>query len=219
MIVSKYEPTCKIVKCKADETETLVRFSQSKNIANFECERMNRRGDGKYIVKDLSPDLIKETALVVESDYSHHCLSLMPRGEFERVSAANDYTFDKDNLGKSFDGYFSICSFLPKGITVIDFGCGTNAQSYLFSKREIRHLAVKPSVDVPFNANGTSVYKMDVETFIKSVMPKLKINQAKTMAIGNDINEKEKDLIVKNFRNFCLFQEKIVTLQKNKSNG
>lgn len=111
--------------------------------------------------------------------------------------------------------YTYLSEIISKEYTVIDFGSGYNAQSYLF-KNHNGYIAIEPElgsynkVEQPiFQAKGTLLFKQTGMQFIKNTLPTLNLDLKKTFAIMNYNpsweEEDLKGLICNTFSNMYIF--------------
>jgi len=110
--------------------------------------------------------------------------------------------------------YYNLSRVIPKHWTVIDFGAGYAAQSYLFTEHH-RYIAVEPSIisrvtDFSFEyfkADGTERFDVTAGDFIRKELPML--DPKTTFAICNYVpdwyDESASELVRHNFRNVFTF--------------
>ena len=114
-------------------------------------------------------------------DYKHYVRSLIPDNEWMRVTNIDDvaawYNLELGDMRE----YYLLAEVIPRSFTVIDFGCGKNAQSYLFTRHR-RYCAVDTGRQM-FRAPGTSFFQMTAENFIRHELPRLQLDMHRTFAI------------------------------------
>lgn len=139
-------------------------------------------------------------------------LQLIPEEELERVLSSDaSAEICTEHLCCCTDTYYYLSQMIPKDFTVIDFGCGYNAQSYFFAGHK-KFIAVEPSMKESkhfhveqFKAPNCEMYEMTTGQFLTKVdYPKEKV-----FAICNYVPnwywEDSIKLVRQNFRNVFTF--------------
>jgi len=100
--------------------------------------------------------------------------------------------------------YYHLSKIIPLEFTVIDFGCGYNAQSFYFmNHKKYIGVDVWPNI-IRFQAPGTEFYESYIDDFISNN----KFDIDSTFAICSyvpDRNNKNKNLIKETFNNVYIF--------------
>jgi hypothetical protein len=91
-------------------------------------------------------------------EHNDYLLSLIPDAELERVMSSDTVVEIVPECLTSLD-YVPLAYMIPKHWTVIDFGCGYNAQSYLFREHK-RLISVDLGCDdsIFVDENGTQSF-------------------------------------------------------------
>lgn len=146
------------------------------------------------------------------SDYSHYICSLIPLDEWKRVMQSDAAAeISADLLACNARTYYELSRRIPADFTVIDIGCGYNAQAYLFDRQQ-KHIAVNPPMDFDhlhfeqFRPAWTQYYEITGQEFIKDVLPSLDIDKEKTFAICHFVPDEEcRRLVRETFENVYVF--------------
>lgn len=151
-------------------------------MAVAEKEKSANNAIGELSMKAVNPEWIPEPTA---SDYTMFVQSLMSAAEWEIIrNNPNLSKFFANDHGRMREFYL-LSKIVPKYYTVINFGCGNNAQSYLFTKHK-RYIAVDTDKEL-FRAPGTLFYQTDVHKFISETMPQLKLKMSRTFAICSHV--------------------------------
>ena len=101
------------------------------------------------------------------------------------------------------DIYYNLSQIIDKNYTVIDFGCGYNAQSFYFMEYK-KYIGIDYWPDlVRFKAPGTEFHNMDINYYITNNINKFDING--TFAICSYVPNLDYDLIKHTFKNMFIF--------------
>ncbi len=152
--------------------------------------------DRNVFVKHTDPEMILRP---VPTDYDHYNYALIPDEEWERVMASDasaEISCSNMTCGAGF--YYNLSKMISRKWTVIDIGCGYNAQSYLF-QGHARHIAVNPKLDYSdfhihlehFQAPNTEFYEVDGQTFISKILPGLNLDLKAVFCIVNYVPDEE----------------------------
>ena len=152
----------------------------------------SRRED--FHVKRIDPRLIMNP---VNTDYDHYIWSLIPINERKRVMGSDAAAeINCDGLTCDSGRYYMLSQTIWHDWTVIDIGCGYNAQSYLFARHKLFI-----GVDLPmrskdfhfehFQAENTVFCEMSGQEFISGTLPKLGLDLRKTFAICHYVPDDE----------------------------
>ena len=102
-------------------------------------------------------------------------LDMIPKEQKERV-----FNQDRCEIDGSFIGFVNVYNALsriiPKHYTVIDLGCGYNAQSFLFEDFK-EYIAVDIHDLEVFRSKNCTYYNMDIADFIKDIAPSLDLGK------------------------------------------
>ena len=102
-------------------------------MAVAEKEKSANNAIGELSMKAVNPEWIPEPTA---SDYTMFVQSLMSAAEWEIIrNNPNLSKFFANDQGRMREFYL-LSKIVPKYYTVINFGCGNNAQSYLFTKHK-----------------------------------------------------------------------------------
>lgn len=111
--------------------------------------------------------------------------------------------------------YFPLSSIIDKGCVVIDFGCGYNAQSYLFGdfKKYIGVDSYKPFKDEEdfidvrrYQAPNTEFFNVSGQHFITHILPTLPIEVDEVFAICTFVpSEQLQELVRRTFNNCYVY--------------
>ena len=154
----------KIIARDPSGKETLLRF----------CDDLD---EGRQLLADLQ----------AEQDRIGHEGELAQ--EWMRVTNIDDlmawYNLELGDMRE----YFLLAKVIPRTYTVIDFGCGKNAQSYLFMQH--RHYYAVDTGKQMFRAPGTFYFQMTAGDFIRHEMPRLQPDMHRTFAICSNVTGKD----------------------------
>lgn len=151
-------------------------------MAVAEKEKMTNNAIGELSLKAVNPEWIPDP---IASDYTMFVQSLMTESEWQMIqNNPNLSEFFANDHGRMREFYL-LSKIVPAYYTVINFGSGNNAQSYLFTKHK-RYIAVDTEKEL-FRAPGTLFYQMDAQKFISETMPQLKLKMSRTFAICSHV--------------------------------
>lgn len=149
----------------------------------------------------VSEELIKD-----KNEEISHLLydELIPKEQIEEVFA--EYYTDAE-ICRDFIGfvstYYYLSKLIPKNWTIIDFGCGYNAQCFLFKDHK-EFLAVDKSPSKKFKSNNCIIFNVSISDFLYIYL-EYENNIDKTFAICNYVPSKDRDIIKKYFNNLYIF--------------
>lgn len=140
---------------------------------------------------------------------SRYLLSVIPNDERYKLQKMD---VDCDFIG-FVDIYYALSQIIPKDYIIIDFGCGYNAQSYLF-KDFNKFISVTPDLETGeeiFNGyDNCEIYKTTTGEFIKDYPEYTK--KENVFAICNFVpawfGEDSSELVRNNFKNVYTFYPK-----------
>lgn len=184
------ERNWKIIARDALGNETLLKFCPDmaegkKLMAQLASDKKLANFNGEMALKPVNPEWITNP---VTSDYSHYVRSLIPDSQWLESTGVDEPTaFYNLNIGNMKE-YYMLAMIIPKSFTIIDFGCNTNAQSYLFINHN-KYIGVDTKKDM-FRAPGTAFYMMTAGEFIKNELSKLQLNMQRTFAICSNVTGK-----------------------------
>ena len=124
----------KIIARDPSGKETLLRFCDDLDegrqlLADLQAEQDRMGLEGELALTAVFPEWLPDPQ---PEDYKHYVRSLIPDEEWMRVTNIDDlmawYNLELGDMRE----YFLLAKVIPRTYTVIDFGCGKNAQSYLF---------------------------------------------------------------------------------------
>lgn len=146
-------------------------------------------------------------------ELNRNLYNLIPREEHDRVfdgtaSAECSCEFLVCDLM-----YFHLSDTLDKNMTILDFGCGYNAQSYLFGDFKL-YLGIdsyKSFTDEygcfydfrTYRAQGTGFLNVSGQKFIRDFMPKMNIDIDHTFAICTYVPSDELQELVRRTFKYC----------------
>ena len=195
----------KIVARDTFGNETLLSFCNDMQegkqmLALLQAEQTKNGFEGVVALTAVYPDWLPEPTT---DDYKHYVRSLIPEDEWINVTKINDVKERyKLELGR-MNEYYLLAKIIPKSFNIIDFGCSSNAQSYLFTNHK-SYIAVDTQKAM-FRAPGTQYFKMTTGQFIKEELTNLKLNIQKTFAICANVTGKNNEnpgmLVRMNFLN------------------
>jgi len=106
------------------------------------------------------------------------------------------------------DIYFYLSKTIPKDWTIIDIGCGYNAQSFLFKEHK-KVISIDPYNSIAmFMSPNCELFMVSGRQFIENELPKLNLNLDKTFAILNYVPEwygGVNDIVRNTFKNLYVF--------------
>lgn len=168
-----------VIPDKFNTDEYLVSFLSEENINDYQLKE-------REIIKPTDPSKIVDK---VFTDYSHYARALMEDSEYERVMKSDAWAEINCNmLMCAADTYYALSKLIHKDYTIIDFGCGYNAQSYFFQEHQ-RYIGINPEFKdehfklEKFQAPGTDFYDMTGQQFLSDVLPTLNLKKEKTFAM------------------------------------
>jgi len=125
-------------------------------------------------------------------DISKYLFDIIPKDQIDLVFRGNASMEIYPEFMGFVNIYFYLSKTIPKDWTIIDIGCGYNAQSFLF-KDHPKVIAINPfnsdGVDTMFLSPNCEIFKVSGEKFIENELPKLNLNLDKTFAILNYVPE------------------------------
>lgn len=169
-------------------------YEAKENIPKLRAKYASMVKDRDLIIKHTNPEMILGP---VATDYEQYNCALIPDEEWKRVMASDasaEICCDNMTCGAGF--YYNLSKMIDKKWTVIDIGCGYNAQSYLFQDHA-RYIAVNPKEDCPdfhfehFQASNTEFYGTDGQTFIRDILPKLNLDLSAVFCIMNFVPDED----------------------------
>ena len=167
---------------------------------------------GEVALTAVHPDWLPNPT---PEDYKDYVRSLITDEEWKRVIFTDDKQLWYDIELGDMREYFLLAKVIPKDFTVIDFGCGTNAQSYLFMQH--RHYYAVDVGRQMFWAPGTSRFRMTTGDFIRHEMPRLKLDMHRTFAICSNVTGKDNEnpgmLVRMNFLNMYTINNSILSIE------
>lgn len=100
-------------------------------------------------------------------ELSRYLWDIIPKEQQERVFLNSNARAELSNDFAGFvSTYWHLAKILPKDLTIYDFGCGYNAQSYFFTEFE-GYIAVDPCcVDEVFQPDNCDVFAMTAREFV-----------------------------------------------------
>lgn len=160
-------------------------------------------------VKHTDPEEIHSP---VDTDYAHYNRALIPDDEWKKVmESGSSAEICSHFLTCGGSTYYNLSKMISKEWTVIDIGCGYNAQSYLFQEHA-RHIGVAPKHGTRnlhcelFKAPNTELYEMSGQDFIKDVLPTLNLDMRAVFAIVNYMPDDDcAELVRKTFKNLWIY--------------
>jgi hypothetical protein len=147
-------------------------------------------------------------------EINSYLLSLIPKEELERVFRSDSAADICVDFLCFADIYYNLSKIIPKDFTVIDIGCGYNAQSYFFKdfKKVYSVTPFNNRRDYKFEyfcAPNCTLLDMTAGRFLKEVLPTLNIDLSKSFAICNYVpnwyKEKPMELVSHTFQNHYVF--------------
>ena len=115
----------------------------------------------------------------------HELFDLIPKSEMDKVLDYEYCEFDISFLGFT-EYYKALASCLPKGTTIIDFGCNQALQSYYFKDFDwYIGIDVAIPVDARYKTDNSMHYQDEICHWITSKFSKLDIPQTECFAICN----------------------------------
>lgn len=185
-----------------EKTHKLVRqdsFTTDQHFIKFlnpyeVTETLKTMNFNTHSIKEIHPSKIRD---LVSTDFDHYLLSLIPEDEVKRVfssDAIGDICYNL--LSCDTEMYYRLSQIIPKDFTVIDIGCGYNAQSYFFKDHK-RYIGVNPASDFDqyhferFKADNTFLYITTGQDFIETHLPLIMFENNKTFAICNFVPDEE----------------------------
>ncbi len=157
-----------------------------KDVPNLRTKYAKLIGKSDLFIKPTDPEMILHP---VGTDYEQYNRALIPDEEWERVMKGAAWSEIDCNFMTCGTGYYyNLSKMIDKEWTVIDLGCGYNAQSYLFQDHA-RYIAVNPIVFIAefgfFQAPETEFYGIDGQNFIRKILPNLQLDLNAVFCIVN----------------------------------
>ena len=181
----------KIVLRDALGNEHLMAFCKDmedakKKMGLAEKEKSINNASGELVVKAVCPEWLPNP---IASDYTMFVRALIPEEDWRLLHDKPIINLFFSNDHGRLKEYYFVSKAVPNDYTVINFGCGNNAQSYLFTQHK-KFIAVDTN-DEHFRASGTLHYKMPASKFISEIIPELKLNIQRTFAICSNAPGKD----------------------------
>lgn len=185
------------------------KYSANKALNGVKVEHPNWIAEHRSItVKNTDPEQI---ICPVATDYAHYNRALIPDDEWKRVIESDACAeINSDFMVCGGSTYYNLSKMINKKWTVIDIGCGYNAQSYLFQEHA-KYIGVNPNNSKIFHcelfkAPNTELYEMSGQDFIKDVLPTLNLDMKAVFAIVNYMpNDECAELVRKTFKNLWVY--------------
>ena len=181
----------KIIARDPSGKETLLRFCDDLDegrqlLADLQAEQDRMGLEGELALTAVFPEWLPDPQ---PEDYKHYVRSLIPDEEWMRVTNIDDllawYNLELGDMRE----YFLLAKVIPRTYTVIDFGCGKNAQSFLFMQH--RHYYAVDMGKQMFRAPWTFYFQMTAGDFIRHEMPRLQPDMHRTFAICSNVTGKD----------------------------
>lgn len=128
-----------------------------------------------------------DTGVVKMEKLDHEQISfelygMLPKDQIERVMTGEVlYDIAPDFLG-FVSTYKMLSKLIPEHFTVVDLGCGYNAQSFFFLNHK-KYIAVDYGTDNIFMSPNCTFFNMPIDEYVEEFADKLDI--AETFAICN----------------------------------
>jgi hypothetical protein len=147
-------------------------------------------------------------------DISRYLCDIIPKYQMDLVFRGNASMEIYPEFMGFVDIYFYLSKTIPKDWTIIDIGCGYNAQSFLFKDHK-KVIAINPfnsdEIDAMFVSPNCEIFKVSGKEFIENELPKLGLNLDKTFAILNYVPEwcgGINEIVRTTFKNLYVFYPK-----------
>lgn len=132
---------------------------------------------------------------------------LIPKKEMDKVFDYDKCEFSYDFLGFT-EYYKALASIIPKGKTIIDFGCNQALQSYYFREHN-RYIGIDIAIptEYRYKTDNSLHFQDEISKWIEFEFSKMRINPKECFAIINYVPDWGAQALVKQtFQNvFCYY--------------
>lgn len=139
------------------------------------------------------------------NDYLDEIKKLIPRAQYDEIMSQDMCELEFDFMG-FLDVYKPLSLLIPKGYTIIDFGCYLAAQCFFFAEHK-KYIGVDNCTLKRFHTDNAAHYTKSIQDFIKDDFPKLQGDNLEYCAICSYVPDFEAtEMVRKTFQNvFCFY--------------
>ena len=148
-------------------------------------------------------------SLPTNEDISRYLYDMIPEYQRDLVFSGDALAGISPEFMGFVDIYFYLSKTIPKDWTIIDIGCGYNAQSFLFKDHK-KVIAINPYDGdyAMFMSPNCELFRVSGKEFIYNELPKLNLDLDKTFAILNYVPEwygGVNEIVRNTFKNLYVF--------------